>query len=45
MKKDDVSEPPKLYKTLAIEEYLESIDVYCASNIGAMMCPLAWVIR
>ena len=45
MKKDDASEPTKLYKTLAIEEYLESLDVYCASKIGAMMCPLAWVIR
>ena len=45
MKKDDASEPPKMYKTLAIEEYLESLDVYCASKIGAIMCPLAWVIR
>ena len=45
MKKDDLSEPPKLYKTLATEDYRESIDVYCASKIGAMMCPLASVIR
>ena len=45
MKKDDASEPPNLYKTLAIEEYLESLDFYCASKIGAIMCPLAWVIR
>ena len=45
MKKDDASEPPKLYKTLAIEEYLKSLDVYCASKIGAMMCPLDWFIR
>ena len=45
MKKDDTSGPPKLYKTLAIEEYIESLDVYCESKIGAMMCLLACVIR
>ena len=45
MKKDDARKTPNLYKTLAIQEYLESLDVYCASKIGAMMWPLAWVIR
>ena len=44
-KKNDTNDPPKLYRNLPIEEYIEGIYFYLVGKIGAMNCPISWETR
>ena len=44
-KTNDTIEPYKLTWNLPIEEYIEGLDVYRGSKIGAMNCPMGLVTR
>ena len=44
-KTNDTLEPHNLTWNLPIEEYIEGLDVYRGSKIGAMNCPMSLVTR
>ena len=42
---NDTNNPPKFYRNIPIEEYIEGINVYLAGNIGGMNCPMSLLTR
>ena len=44
-KTNDTLDPPKLTWNLPIEDFIEGLDVYLGSKIGAMNLPMSWVTR